>query len=402
MVTNLYDEIVEAVNCAGNSIMVIESDGSISWVNKEFQNLWSCSLSRFREIVGSNVFASRWNQGMAEALERCFQSRKSASFILLWLPDKNTRKYIETTLTPIIGPEGSALRIIALSNDITIYKEAEDALYDKHDNLLTTMDYLEQANNLLEQQRKEIEQQRHSLEQEKAKVDKLLLNVLPFEIAHQLSKKGYVTPKKFKEVSVMFADFVGFSQVALSYDIKEFIQALGFYFEKFDAITSSRFIEKIKTIGDCYMCVGGIPRQNNSHTFDTVIAALEIQQVVEQIAHACQQTSHPVWRLRIGIHTGSVIAGVIGNKKFAYDVWGDTVNVASRMESSGTPGMVNISQTTYEKIKDFFRCFYRGKIPIKGLGEVNMYFVERILPEYSEDDYGIVPNAKFRKHLASL
>jgi len=402
MTTNLYGEILKAVNCAGNSIMVIEADGSISWVDNEFENLWSCSLSRFRKIVGNNVFASRWNQGMAEALESCFQTREPGSFILLWLPDENTRKYIKTTLTPIIGPEGSALRIIALSNDITSYKEAEDTLYDKQDNLLTTMDYLEQANNMLEQQRQEIEQQRQSLEQEKAKADKLLLNVLPFEIAHQLSKKGYVTPKKFKKVSVMFADFVGFSQVALSYDIKEFIHALGFYFEKFDNITSSRFIEKIKTIGDCYMCVGGIPRKNNSHAFDTVIAALEIQQLVEQVADECQQPALPIWRLRIGIHTGSVIAGVIGKKKFAYDVWGDTVNVASRMEASGRAGMVNISQTTYERIKDFFKCFYRGKIPIKGLGEVNMYFVERILPEYSEDDCGIVPNAKFRKYLASL
>ncbi|HPX06454.1 MAG TPA: adenylate/guanylate cyclase domain-containing protein, partial [Tenuifilaceae bacterium] len=154
-------------------------------------------------------------------------------------------------------------------------------------------------------------------------------------------------------------------------------------------------------IGDCYMCVGGIPRQNHSHAFDTVLAALEIQRFVEEIAQKSAKQKKPVWRLRIGIHTGSVVAGVIGKKKFAYDVWGDTVNVASRMESSGEAGKVNVSETTYQYIKDFFLCTYRGKVPAKNIGDINMYFVERILPDYAEDAEGFVPNAAFRKILAS-
>jgi class 3 adenylate cyclase len=210
-----------------------------------------------------------------------------------------------------------------------------------------------------------------------------------------------VKPKKYNEVSTLFADFVNFSSLSNSYDtIEEFLAALSFYFETFDEVTTKRFIEKIKTIGDCYMCVGGVPQINKSHPFDTVLAALEIQKFVEEKAAIDQAKGRPVWRLRIGIHSGSVMAGVIGKKKFAYDIWGDTVNVASRMESKGEAGKVNISETTYESVKEYFECKYRGKEHAKNIGYINMYFVERILPEYSEDEEGFIPNALFRTHLA--
>jgi class 3 adenylate cyclase len=285
--------------------------------------------------------------------------------------------------------------------DITDLKLAESALSDKHDNLLSTMEHLELANEMLDKQRIEIEKQKESLENEKQKTDSLLLNILPEVAAHQLKKKGFVKPKNYSQVSVLFADFVNFSNISISYEsIEDFLTALSFYFEAFDEITTRRFIEKIKTIGDCYMCVGGVPQMNKSHAFDTVLAGLEIQKFVEEIAKKDQEQGKPVWRLRIGIHTGSVMAGVIGKKKFAYDIWGETVNVASRMETNGEAGKVNVSETTYQYIKDYFKCTFRGKVPAKSIGEINMYFVERILPEFSEDEYGYIPNANFRKELA--
>lgn len=396
-------EVVKAVGGAGMSIAVIECNGEVSWVNDGFEHLYGCTLSEYKSIVGINLFSSSAEAEMAEALAFCRGRKEPTVYESCWVANGSARRHIRTALTPIVNPQGELLRIVAIGSDITPYKLAERALNDKNDNLLTTMDYLEQANSLLEQQREEIEQQRTSLEDEKSKTDALLLNILPFEVARQLTKKGAATPKKFKEVSVMFADFIGFTKVSVSFDdINEFIRVLGFYFERFDEITSARFIEKIKTIGDCYMCVGGIPRQNHSHAFDTLLAAIEIQRFVEEIARQDHEQSKPVWRLRIGIHTGSVVAGVIGKKKFAYDVWGDTVNVASRMESSGEAGTVNISETTYEKVKDYFHCTYRGKVPAKNLGDIKMYFVDRILPEYSEDEEGVVPNAAFRKVLASF
>jgi class 3 adenylate cyclase len=278
---------------------------------------------------------------------------------------------------------------------------AEEALNDKHDNLLSAMEHLEAANQLLDDQRHEIELQKISLEEEKNKSDALLLNILPEVAAHQLKKKGFVKPKKYNEVSVLFADFVNFSSLSVAYEtIEEFLAALSYFFETFDEITTKRFIEKIKTIGDCYMCVGGVPQGNKSHPFDTVLAALEMQKFVEDKARIDQANGKPVWRIRVGIHSGSVMAGVIGKKKFAYDVWGDTVNVASRMESKGEAGKVNVSETTYNAIQNFFKCTYRGKVLAKNIGEINMYFVERILPDYSDDEEGYTPNALFRKELA--
>ncbi len=397
-----FSDISLAASKAGSSLIIIDKDGNFSWVNEGFEHLYECNLDEFKQKFGENVFAENVNAQTIESMKLCRESGENVTYESVWYTNDDQRKYIQTSLTPIYDSKGKFSKIIAIETDITDLKMAEEALSDKHDNLLSIMEHLEQANAMLDEQHKEIEKQKTSLEEEKAKTDELLLNILPGPVAHQLKKKGFVRPKNFNEVSVLFADFVNFSNVSVSYEtIEEFLEALGFYFEAFDEITTSRFIEKIKTIGDCYMCVGGVPQKNNSHAFDTVLAGLEIQKFVEDIAAVDQQKGKPVWRLRIGIHTGGVMAGVIGKKKFAYDVWGDTVNVAARMESSGEAGKVNVSETTYQYVKDYFVCTYRGKVPAKSLGEINMYFVDRILPKYSEDERGYIPNAEFRKVLAS-
>jgi PAS domain S-box-containing protein len=396
-----FSDISLAASQAGSSLLIIDKNGEIVWVNEGFEMLYECNLEEFREKFGKNVFESDINTGTVKAMKKCVENGEYVIYESVWFTKDNKRKNIQTSLTPIYDSAENFSKIIAIETDITDLKMAEEALSDKHDNLLSTMEHLEEANRLLDEQRNEIEKQKASLEEEKNKSDALLLNILPAVAAHQLKKKGFVKPKKYNEVSTLFADFVNFSSLSNSYDtIEEFLAALSFYFETFDEVTTKRFIEKIKTIGDCYMCVGGVPQINKSHPFDTVLAALEIQKFVEEKAAIDQAKGRPVWRLRIGIHSGSVMAGVIGKKKFAYDIWGDTVNVASRMESKGEAGKVNISETTYESVKEYFECKYRGKEHAKNIGYINMYFVERILPEYSEDEEGFIPNALFRTHLA--
>jgi PAS domain S-box-containing protein len=396
-----FRDISLAASQAGNSLLIIDSNGEIMWVNEGFEHLYECNLKEFRERFGCNLFHGHINPQTAEAMRKCRENGEYVVYESAWITKNQERKYIQTSLTPIYEKSGKFSKIIAIETDITSHKMAEIALSEKHSNLLTAMEHLEEANKLMEEQRIEIEKQKASLEEEKNKTDALLLNILPEVAAHQLKKKGFVRPKNYSEVSVLFADFVNFSSVSVSYEtIEDFITALSFYFEAFDEITTRRFIEKIKTIGDCYMCVGGVPQANKSHAFDTVLAGLEIQKFVEDIAIKDQKKGKPIWRLRIGIHSGGVMAGVIGKKKFAYDIWGDTVNVASRIETKGEAGKVNISETTYQHVKDYFKCTYRGKVPAKNIGEINMYFVERILPEFSDDDEGFIPNANFRKELA--
>jgi class 3 adenylate cyclase/lipopolysaccharide biosynthesis regulator YciM len=222
------------------------------------------------------------------------------------------------------------------------------------------------------------------IEYEKDRSDQLLLNVLPAETAEELKEKGSATPKHYDLVTVLFTDFKGFTKIAEKLSPQELVENLDFCFHAFDKIIDKYKIEKIKTIGDAYMCAGGIPVKNTSNPIDVVNAALEIREFMEQLKRKKEANGEDFWELRIGIHTGPVIAGVVGNKKFAYDIWGDAVNTASRMESSGIPGKVNISGQTYHLIKDEFNCTFRGKIEAKNKGEIDMYIVDGQLESNNE------------------
>jgi len=217
--------------------------------------------------------------------------------------------------------------------------------------------------------------QRKRISKEKRRSDELLLNILPSEVAEELKNKGNADAKQFDEVTVMFTDFKSFTTIAEKLSAKELVAEIDYCFKGFDNIIHKYNIEKIKTIGDSYMAASGLPVVNKTHAKDMVSAALEIVQFME--AHKQQRIKEgkPVFEIRIGINSGHVIAGIVGLKKFAYDIWGDTVNLASRMESSGEPGKVNISGSTYELVKNDFICTYRGKIQAKNKGEVDMYFV---------------------------
>lgn len=215
------------------------------------------------------------------------------------------------------------------------------------------------------------------IENEKDRSEKLLLNILPVETAQELKEKGFATPKHYDVVSVLFTDFKGFTKIAEKLTAQELIEELNYCFFEFDKIIDKHNLEKIKTIGDAYMCAGGIPVANKSNPVDIVRAGLEIKEFMEKLRSDREKQGKDYWELRIGIHTGEVVAGVVGKNKFAYDIWGDAVNTASRMESSGIPGQVNISGTTYEYIKEHFVCTHRGKIQAKNKGEIDMYIVER-------------------------
>lgn len=220
-----------------------------------------------------------------------------------------------------------------------------------------------------------------NLSEEKQKSDELLLNILPYETAEELKQTGTAKTKSFDLVTVLFTDFVGFTIISEKLSPEKLVEEINFCFSAFDNIISKYDIEKIKTIGDSYMCAGGLPKPNNRNPGDVVNAAIEIQEFMLEYRKEKLEKNEPGFELRLGIHSGPVVAGIVGIKKFAYDIWGDTVNTASRIESSGERGKVNISGSTYELVKEKFNCTYRGKIPAKNKGEIDMYFVEKIKPE---------------------
>ena len=198
--------------------------------------------------------------------------------------------------------------------------------------------------------------QRNKIKKGKKRSDELLLNILPEETAEELKETGTAKAKRFEKVSVLFTDFKNFTQASEKLTPEELVAEINHCYSEFDRIITRHGIEKIKTIGDSYMCAGGLPVPNETHPFDMINAALEMAAFIETIRKkGCRRVNQPLI-YRIGIHTGPVVAGIVGIKKFSYDIWGDTVNTASRMESSGAIGKVNISGSTYELVKDKYTC----------------------------------------------
>ena len=207
---------------------------------------------------------------------------------------------------------------------------------------------------------------------EKAKSDKLLLNILPSGIADDLKEKGNTEPKLYEDVTVCFTDMVGFTQQSAKLEPKQLIDELNEIFTAFDNVVEKHACERIKTIGDSYMAVCGLPRSNPNHAENIIRSAVEMIQFLEKK----NLESKIEWQMRVGINSGYVIAGVVGIKKYLYDVFGDTINIASRMESASDPMRINVSESTYNIVRDKFKFEPRGEIEVKGKGAINMFFIK--------------------------
>lgn len=218
---------------------------------------------------------------------------------------------------------------------------------------------------------RQLKRQHEELSQEQAKTEQLLLNILPRKIALRLKAGEEHIADAFPNVSVLFADMVGFTAMSRTMTPSALVEVLGDLFSRFDLITEKHGLEKIKTIGDCYMLAGGVPEPSDDHAHAVIDAALEFCAALEEM----RERTGGALRMRIGVHSGPIVAGVIGLRKFTYDLWGDTVNVASRMESTGEPGRIHVSAITAELIRNDFQLESRGFIEVKSLGQVETFFI---------------------------
>jgi class 3 adenylate cyclase/DNA-binding NarL/FixJ family response regulator len=272
----------------------------------------------------------------------------------------------------------------SLQNEIQLNQEIAEKLIAQEELLLQLKEnasIISQQNVMLEakvqERTQELQLKNVIISQERDKSDKLLLNILPFEIAQELKEFGTTQAKYFEEVTVMFTDFKDFTKIAALLTPKQLVAEIDTCFKAFDEIINKYQIEKIKTIGDSYMVAAGLPMENKTHAFDIINAAKEIQQFMQEHINRNEIAGlNGLGQLRIGVHTGPIVAGVVGTKKFAYDIWGDAVNIASRMESYGEPSKINISGTTYALVREQFNCTYRGEIAVKNKGDIGMYFVD--------------------------
>ena len=268
--------------------------------------------------------------------------------------------------------------------------------------LLSTYENILQQNTKLEEMHSQLQSASQQLGESLQKTQDLLYRVFPRQIADELANAGQSQPRHFDAVTVLFTDFVGFTRVAETMAPQQLIDGLEEYFRRFDALTAKCHMEKLKTIGDAYVAAGGVPVANATHHLDAALLAMAIRECVAEAAREWEGTARPSCAIRIGLHTGPLVAGVVGEQRFTYDLWGDTVNTASRMESGGEAGRINISDATFRLVEPFFECSPRGSIAVKNRTAVEMYFLERLRPEFSADPAGLTPNERFHEARAQL
>lgn len=254
---------------------------------------------------------------------------------------------------------------------------------------------IEDQNKLIEDEKNKVVEQQRLLQIEKDKTEQWLNNTLPSEAVITLKRKGKVPAQAFDTVSVLFTDVVGFSRISETMTPSRLVTKLDVLFRKFDEIIEANKLEKIKTIGDAYMCAGGVPSENSTNPIDACCAALQIQAYMSKLKYDAIANHEDYWEIRLGINTGPLTAGIIGNLRLAYDIWGPTVNLAQRMEMLGEPGKVTITGATFNHIEPYFECEYKGKVQSKARKWVDMYVVKRIKPELSLNGEGLQPNTRF-------
>jgi class 3 adenylate cyclase/predicted metal-dependent HD superfamily phosphohydrolase len=340
---------------------------------------WKCILSYgFKRAELSSIDVERDLLHMKEITSVAAEQRSAlANFDLVIPVYHDTQALAYLLLADQNNEEMKVSRLIKhlnflqlLTNIIVTAIEKQRLAEAVHRQEKEKLELAEKQNEILEQI---VQQRTRELQAEKDQSDRLLYNILPEELAEELKHSGATTPMRYEDATVIFTDFKDFTESSTNIPPKRLVNELNEIFQAFDFITEKYSIEKIKTIGDAYMAVSGLPRKSEYHAILAVRAALDMIRFISG-RKAKKQFR---WKMRVGIHSGQLVAGVVGTKKFIYDVWGNTVNIASRMESCGMTGKVNISGKTFEKIKEHFECHYRGRKEVKGKGKMKMYFVER-------------------------
>ncbi|NOQ26695.1 MAG: PAS domain-containing protein [Bacteroidales bacterium] len=327
-----------------SSVLIMDSEQELTWVNNGFTKVLGYTLEEFTNLFGSNLNNFSSNPKIKNAVQQAISERKSIEYIAKTETKSGIDVWLHSTLTPIFEENGKLCKIIAIDVDITHIKLQEEY----------------------------IKKQKLIIEKEKEKSDNLLLNILPKSIADDLKRTGKTVPEVFENVTVLFSDLVGFTKKSSDLEPNFLINELNDIFTVFDNISEKNNCERIKTIGDAYLMVSGMPKEDPKHAENAVKSALEIIKYLNDR----NKVSEYKWEIRVGIHTGKVVGGVVGIKKYIYDVFGDTINTASRMESTSEPMRINVSEVTYNLVKDKFNFIERNLINVKGKGSMKMHFVD--------------------------
>jgi adenylate cyclase len=388
-----FDEITElaAQICGCPAALVSFVDASRQWIKAKYGPLPAELSECPREI--SICTATICYNDILYASDLTKDQRFNTSPLVTG--DMHIRFYCGV---PLITQDGYALGTLCV-----IDFEPREISFEQQEALRRlarqTMVHLELRRQLLvrNEMLRDLERARDHAVAGKAESDKLLLNILPPSIAVELKANDRVRPRFFDSATVILIDFTGFTRLVETMEPASVIDQLDQHFTRFDDIMANHRLEKLKTIGDAYLAVGGVPEPNRSHATDAALAALQVIDHLAKINRQREKLHLPAWQVRVGINTGPVIAGVVGKHKFTYDIWGNTVNIAQRVEAAGVPGRISIAESTWQHIKTRFETDARGSVEVKHQGLVNMHYLNRIRPEFASDPAGIMPNDRFWK-----
>jgi PAS domain S-box-containing protein len=383
-----------------NSILILDSTGKIEWVNAAFERLHGDGFNSDEKSLVNESAA--FIKILNETDSKFFQTNTSFGFSRPITNKVGLPKWIFSTLTPLKDKNNRVERFIVIEADITKQKEVEEELVQRWENTQTVTEHLESVKDYIEEQIEELSEQKKALEIAKEKSEEVLNKVLPYEVANQLKKKGYATPRHYKKVTLLNLNIRNFFKLIDTIAIEDLVQQLHECFVGFDTLLENHYVEKIKTAGGNYIGAGGVPLRNRSNPIDVVLSALEIQENMAVINKNRVEQQLPPFIMGIGIHTGKVIAGVVGKNKLTYDIWGDTVNVAATIEHNIPEGKIYISETTFEEIKEFFDIDIKEKIILESAEEIKLFEVKKIKDKFAANAKGILPNEAFMHILSKL
>lgn len=393
---NLLKSISEYTH---NPIFLLDKKGIICWANKAFENTYGYTFEKYNEK--HPVEKQKFVKILSDIEFDFFDKNEELTVIKSLFSKKVKKRWIQSNISVIKNSENEIEKFIVVETDISQQKEIEEELAQQQENTQTLSEHLESVKIYIEAQIKELIEQKINIEKSKQQSEALLNKLLPYEIALQLKKKGYASPRNYKKVTILQLNIRNYIYLSQRMPIEELIEQLQEVFLQADSVLGEHFVEKIKVSDSIYLGAGGVPLRNRSNPIDVVLASLKIRNIFHTVNQERKNKNLAEFEMSIGIHTGKAIAGIIGKNKISYDIWGDAVNISSMVEKKSNTNKIIVSECTKIAIEQYFVCEKVNKINLPDKN-IELYEIQKIKQEYSLDEKGTFANELFLYELSKI